>query len=165
MAQSHLSTDYGVAGRTAATTEVLGSSAAGIKERQAAAALVAEQERVEREAEQRRYAEEQRRLQKQVDAEYRSTLTPAQRAGDRVRSLWCYNRWAKIAAFAPGVLAVLAFIFGAVGVGVAGAGVLYVVALVVARRVIEARADKPSPEHVERVHEQLDRVKSTLPTG
>jgi hypothetical protein len=44
-------------------------------------------------------------------------------------------------------------------------GTVYIVALVLAAKIVHRRAHRLPADHVERVHEQLDRVKSTLHTA
>jgi hypothetical protein len=143
-------------------TDLLGGAAQRIKERQADAEEAEQRKHEEREALRRRLARQQRRLQKQLNAEYRSELTPAQRAADLLRPLRRLQRPSVIISVMLAVVAVLAAVAGRGPLVLALFGGLFLFALAIGRRIVEARAERITPEHAARVHRQLDRVLSTL---
>jgi hypothetical protein len=143
-------------------TDLLGGAARRIKERQAEAEEIEQRKREEREALRRRLARQQRRLQKQLNADYRSELTPAQRAADLLRPLRRLQRPGVIVGVMAAVVAVLAAVAGRGPLVLALFGGLFLCALTIGRRIAEARAERITPEHAARVHRQLDRVLSTL---
>jgi Flp pilus assembly protein TadB len=163
--QPQLSPDYTAASQSAAVTDVLAGSARGIKERQAAAAAAAEREGQERKERDRQLASQSRDLQKRVSAEYRATLTRSERAADRLRGLRRYRRPVLRVTVPLAALAIVAATLGRAPTALAVLGVLYLVGVMLASRLGRARAEKLTPECEERVHEQLDRVKSSLPAA
>jgi hypothetical protein len=157
---TQLSYDY-----STAASDLLAGSARGIKERQAAATAAREQEEQEREELRRKLADSRRALNKRVAAELRSQLTPAERARDRVRPLRRFRR-AWFAVTIP--LALLAMAAAVVGRGpkeLAALAGLYIAGLVAASRLARKRAERLASESDERVHEHLDRVRSSLPAS
>jgi hypothetical protein len=133
-----------------------------IKERQAEAEAVAEREREERDAFRRRFARQQRRLQKQVTAEYRSELTPAERLADTLRPLRRLHRPGVIIGVMLAVVAMLAALVGRGSLVLALLGGLFLAAITIGRRIAEARAERITPEHAARVNQQLVRVNQHL---
>jgi Flp pilus assembly protein TadB len=163
--QQQLSPDYTAASQSASVTDVLAGSARGIRERQEAAAAAAEREDQERKERERELASQTRDLQRRVSAEYRSTLTRSERAGDRVRGLRRFRRPVLRVTVALATLAIVAAALGRVPIAPAVLGVLYLAGVLLASRLGRARAERLTPESEERVLEQLDRVKSALPAA
>jgi hypothetical protein len=149
-----------------AMCQYLADSARDIKSRQqtapSAASVEADRERA---AAERRRAAEDRAIRKRVRAEWRATLTPRERLVENLHSLKRLRLvWLLVSvslAAAAIAAATLAKAPTAVGVG----GAVYILALLLGGKIIHRRARKLPADHVERVHEQLDRVKSTLHTA
>jgi hypothetical protein len=142
--------------------DYLAASMRAMKTRQESGAL-AELNRLEAEAQAARAAED-RAIRKQVKAEWRASLSPAERLLDTARDF----RWLGLAwLFVTIPLAALAVIAGVlvggptgIAIGI-GAGI-YLVVVAVAFRVAKARERHVPPEHLDRVREQLERVHATL---
>jgi hypothetical protein len=154
--------EYAAATHSAALVELLGGSARSIKERQAETESAEQRAREEREAFRRRLAREQSRMRKQLNAEYRAELTRAERLADMLRPLRRLQRPSVIVSVMLAVVAMLAALVGRGSVVLALFGALFLAALAIGRKVLEARAERITPEHAARVHKQLDRVLSTL---
>jgi hypothetical protein len=158
-----LSTDNRAASRSAATADILSSSARDIKSRQAAATAARKQQQAEREERDRTLASEQRKLSRRARAEYRATLSPAQRLSDELRRFRWLRRALIALSFLLAVIAIVAAVAARGSIVVAALGAVYICVLLVGRRLIRTRSEKWTPEDEERVHAQLDRVRSTLP--
>ncbi len=149
-----------------AMSQYLADSAREIKSRQQAAPSTADVEaNRERAADQRRRAAEDRAIRKRVRAEWRATLTAKERLAENLRYLKRLGVvWLLVSVLLAGVAIAAAALAGASAtLGLVGS--VYIMALMLAAKIIHRRARRLPADHVERVHEQLDRVKSTLHTA
>ena len=150
----------------AAMSQYLADSARAIKSRQRATAGTAgaEVDR-EREASERRRAAEDRAIRKRVRAEWRATLTRRERFAENLRQLKRLRLvWLVISVSLAGVAIAAAALAGA-RPRLAWSAPSTSSRWCWPRRSIHRRAHRLPADHVERVHEQLDRVKSTLHTA
>lgn len=123
---------------------------------------IAEQERA---AAERDIAEHDRAVRDRARADYLATLTPRERAVERLRMLRRLGLvWVAVSVLLAGAAIIAAAAAGASAV-LGLLGTVYISALLLSSKVVRMRQRRLPPEHVERVHEQLDRVKASLPTS
>ncbi len=149
-----------------AMSQYLADAACEIKSRQRATGnpinVEADRERV---ALQRRRDAEDRAIRRRVRSEWRATLTRKERVAENVRQLKRLRLvWLVVSVSLAGVAIVAAALAGA-SATLGLVGTVYIVALVLSAKIIHRRARRLPADHVERVHEQLDRVKSTFHTA
>jgi Flp pilus assembly protein TadB len=121
------------------------------------------QEREERRQEAQREAgraARERAIRKQVAAEWRASLTPAQRRAQAVGRILLALR---VLTIALAVVAPAAAALHRAPIELAPAGALYVVLLVLASRRAGRRAAQLPDDRADLVREQLERLRSSLP--
>lgn len=163
--QRQLSRSVSGAAHGIAMTDYVAGSMHALRVRQdaaSAARLAADQERA---AADREIAEHDRALRQRARADYLATLTPKQRALERVRLFRKLGlMWLLLTIVIAGAAIIAAVIAGASAM-LGLLGTIYISALLLASKVVRMRQRRLPPEHVEKVHEQLDRVKASLPAS
>lgn len=158
-----LPVDVSGARRGAAMSDYVAASMQSLRARQQTAAADMLEREHERRALEQRHAEHERDLRRRARQDYLSRLSRRERMIERLRHLRRLGLvWFAVSVMLAGCAIVAAAIAGASAVlGILGT--IYISALLLGTKLVRARQDRLPPEHVERVHEQLDRVKASLP--
>lgn len=148
-----------------AMSDYVAGSMHELRIRQEAASAVRIAADRERAAADREIAANDRALRRRARADYLATLTRRERAIERFRLLRRLGLvWLAVSILLAGAAIIAAALAGASAM-LGLLGTLYISALLLTSKVVRTRQRRLTPEHVEKVAEQLDRVKASLPTN
>ncbi len=112
-------------------------------------------------------AAQARAVRKQMRAEWRASLTPIERIVDSFRELRRLRAlWLVVSIAVAVIVGLAAGVAAGSATTLAECGGHYFVAIVIGRRVVERRRARQLPEgYADRVSDQLERVKATIPAS